>query len=396
MISIVLGLGYGDEGKGSFVNYRCSQSKNPLVIRFNGGHQVGHTVVIGNKRHVFSNFGSGTLLGTPTYWSEYCTISPIGILKEGNVLREMNVEPKLYINANAMVTTPFDILQNRSLEDKNNHGSVGVGFGTTIQRNEDHFHLYVRDLLYPKIRDEKLKLIINKYYKLNFNPISQFVNVTTRKLYNNFLIACDDLVKRYEIVNDINKLLDHDLIFEGSQGIMLDTNYGFFPHVTRSNTVSKNAIELINKYNLYANNVITYYVTRAYQTRHGNGYMSNEGINTNYIKENPNETNVECFQGEFRKSVLDLDLLKYAVECDRFHNPDSFSKKKIVITCLDQVPEDIPVTIGGDLGTVKFNGIGTYCDIGYKYLVYSDTGYQYTKDNYIEKFERIQKSKSLK
>lgn len=387
MISIVLGLGYGDEGKGSFVNYRCSQSKNPIVIRFSGGHQVGHTVVVDDKRHVFSNFGSGTLLGVPTYWSEYCTLSPTGILKEGNVLREMDVEPKLYINANAMVTTPFDILQNHRVEDKNNHGSVGVGFGTTIQRNEDHFHLYARDLLYPKIRDEKLRLIINNYYKLNFNPKAEEKKIfppytTTTKLYNDFLFACDDLVKRYEIVNDINKLIDYELIFEGTQGIMLDTNYGFFPHVTRSNTVSKNAIELINKYNLYANNVTTYYVTRAYQTRHGNGYMTNEGLNTSYIKENPNETNVNIgFQGKFRKTVLDLDLLKYAVECDRFHNPDSFSKKKIVITCLDQVPENIPVTINGDSGTVKFNEIGTYCGIAYKYPVFSDTGFQSNDDN---------------
>ena len=383
MISIVLGLGYGDESKGSFVNYLCSQSKNPIVIRFSGGHQVGHTVVVDDKRHVFSNFGSGTLLGVPTYWSEYCTLSPTGILKEGNALRKMGVEPKLYINANAMVITPFDILKNHRLEEKNNHGSVGVGFGTTIQRNEDHFHLYARDLLYPKIRDEKLRLIINNYYKLNFNPTNQFENITTRKLYNNFLIACDDLIKRYEIVDDINKLIDYELIFEGTQGIMLDTNYGFFPHVTRSNTVSKNAIELINKYNLYANNVTTYYVTRAYQTRHGNGYMTNEGLDTSYIKENPNETNIiNGFQGEFRKTVLDLDLLKYAVECDRFHNPDSFSKKKIVITCLDQVPKNIPVTIDGDLKTVKFNKIGTYCGIAYKYPVYSDTGFQFTMDNY--------------
>lgn len=119
-ISLVIGALYGDEGKGSFVNYLCSQAKNPLVVRFSGGHQVGHTVVIGDKHHIFSNFGSGTLQGTPTYWSEFCTVSPTGILKEGNVLRKLGVEPKLILNANAMVTTPFDILQNHQLEGKIN------------------------------------------------------------------------------------------------------------------------------------------------------------------------------------------------------------------------------------------------------------------------------------
>jgi len=128
------------------------------------------------------------------------------------------------------------------------------------------------------------------------------------------------------------------------------------------------------------NSVKTYYVTRAYQTRHGNGPMTNEGMDISYIKENPLETNInDGFQGEFRKSPLDLDLLKYAVECDGYHNP--LSRKNIVITCLDQVPEDIPVTIGGKLETVKFNEIGSYCGINFKFPCYSDTGYQFTVEN---------------
>ena len=381
-ISIVLGLGFGDEGKGSFVNYLCSQSKKPLVIRFSGGHQVGHTVVVGDKRHVFSNFGSGTLVGAPTYWSEYCTLSPIGIQREGNALRAIGINPELIINANAMVNTPFDILQNHRLEEKNNHGSVGVGFGTTIQRNEDHFHLYARDLLYPKIRDEKLRLIINTYYKLNFDPNAEHQHAATKKLYNDFLVACDDLVAKYQIVDGLVYLQDKEWIFEGSQGIMLDTDYGFFPHVTRSSTTSKNAIEIIRKIGIpIENNTInTYYITRAYQTRHGNGYMTNEGLDTSYIKENPNETNVKGFQGEFRKTVLDVDLLEYAIDCDKFHNP--IGRKNIVITCLDQVSEEFPVSFDGKLITTNYIGIGTLTGIKNIYPCYSDTGYQFTVDNY--------------
>jgi len=382
-IYVILGCLYGDEGKGSFVNYLCSKAKNPLVIRHNSGHQSGHTVITNDKRHVFSNFGSGTLLNVPTYWSEYCTVSPVGILKEGKVLREMDVNPILYLNANAMITTPFDILQNHKLEEKNNHGSVGVGFGTTIQRNEDHYHLYVRDLFYPAIRNEKLRLIMNIYYRLNFNPENEHQHAYIKKLYDDFIIACDDLVTRYNIVNDLYGFMDNDWIFEGGQGIMLDANYGFFPHVTRSNTTSKNAIEIINKYGIFIDkkNLKTYYVTRAYQTRHGNGYMTNERLDTSYIKENPNETNInECYQGTFRKTVLDLDLLKYAVECDKYHNP--ISRRSMVITCLDQVnPEAIPVTKKGKLITVNFNEIGSYCGINFKFPCYSDKGFQYTLEN---------------
>ncbi|HSY75885.1 MAG TPA: adenylosuccinate synthetase, partial [Bacteroidia bacterium] len=67
-VSIVVGLGYGDESKGSTTAFLCQQGSNPLVIRYCGGHQAGHTVIYSGKRHVFSNFGSGTLQGAPTYW----------------------------------------------------------------------------------------------------------------------------------------------------------------------------------------------------------------------------------------------------------------------------------------------------------------------------------------
>lgn len=373
-IEIVLGCLFGDESKGSNVNHRASLAKNPLVIRFSGGHQVGHTVVVDGKRHVFSNFGSGTFVGAPTYWSEYCTVDPVGIFKEGNALREMNVIPELNIDSNAMITTPFDIVHNRNLDKQNGHGSVGVGFGATIQRNEDHFHLYARDLLYPKIRDEKIRLLINSYYKYNFNPKINDVHKTSTKLYDEFIAACDDLVRRYKIRSFNDSYFDFmNLIFEGSQGIMLDMDYGFFPHVTRSNTTSKNVMEFIEKYKIPVSDINIYYITRAYQTRHGNGYMSNEDLNTDYITNNPLETNVLGFQGEFRKTVLDLDLLKYAIECDSYHHTMKVNKN-MVITCLDQVPKNIPVTINNKLEYVTYDEIGDLCGISNVFPQYSDTG----------------------
>jgi len=383
-VEIILGTLFGDEGKGAFVNYRCSVAEKPLVVRFNGGHQVGHTVVVGDKRHVFSNFGSGTLQGAPTYWSKFCTFSPTGVFKEGKVLREMGIEPVVYFDANAMVTTPFDILQNRNLEDALNHGSVGVGFGQTIQRNEDKYHLYMRDLLYPEIRDTKLKNIINKYYRFNFDPKEENQNATTRKLYNEFLEACDDLVMRYNIVDGLNhSLADHNLIFEGGQGIMLDMDYGFFPNVTRSNCTAKNAVEII-KGLPYKTNVRTYYMTRAYQTRHGNGHMTNEGLDTSYIIDNPNETNVNGgFQGEFRKSVLDLNMLRYAVDCDTYENPEA--ERYMVVTCLDQVPARIPVTIFGELKEIEWDIIPRMIGIKNRMGCWSEQGYD---DNKIDSFKK--------
>jgi len=364
-IDIIIGAGFGDEGKGAQVNFLCNQTHKPMVVRFNGGHQAGHTVVFEGKRHVFSNFGSGTLRGVPTFWSRFCTVSPTGIMNEGKALRDAGVNPVLYLDANAMITTPFDILKNIDLDDKSNHGSVGVGFGQTIQRNEDMYHLYVRDLLYPTIRDAKLKNIINNYYGFNFDPSEEHhQNAKTRKIYNKFIAACDDLVERYDICNGFQGLYDHNFIFEGAQGIMLDMDYGFFPNVTRSNCTAKNALVLIKEIEAglgYKVNVRTYYMTRAYQCRHGNGHMTNEDLDNSYIIDNPNETNQsDGFQGKFRKSVLDLDMLQYAINCDKYENPNS--KRVLVVTCLDQVPARIPVTSNGELLEVEWKQIATRID----------------------------------
>jgi adenylosuccinate synthase len=371
-ISVVLGLGFGDEGKGAFTNYLCGEATNPLVVRFNGGHQCGHTVVVGDNRHVFSNFGSGTLLGAPTYWSEYCTVDPVGVYKEAQALKVIGIHPQIYYNGNAMVTTPYDKLANIEAEKTNMHGSVGVGFGKTIQRNEDHYHLFVRDLQYPSIRDAKLRAMAYHYFRDN--------DLMATKHIKNFIEACDYLVGEYEVVSNISgamRIGRSDLIFEGGQGIMLDMDYGFFPNVTRSNTTSKNAIAIIKSMGIEPNKktVQTFYVTRAYQTRHGQGHLSNQELNTSYIKINPDETNVDTgFQGTFRRSVLDLDQLEYALDCDKFENPQS--QRSLVVTCLDHVPTEFPVTKKGKLTTCYFREVGDYLDINWVYGCVSDKGYK--------------------
>ncbi len=372
-VNIVLGLGFGDEGKGSTINWLCKQARQPLVIRFSGGHQVGHTVVIDGVRHVFSNFGSGTFQGAPTYWSEFCTVNPVGVQREGKALRELGYEPKLILNSNAMITTPFDILKNLSLDGEHGHGSVGVGFGQTIQRNDDHYHLYVRDLKYPEIRNAKLKLIREIYYGYNVAPKS-----TTKRVLDEFIIACDEMIENVEVVDNLDNFQNMDWIFEGSQGIMLDTDYGFFPHVTRSYCTSRNALEIIGRYDKKPF-INMFYVTRAYQTRHGNGPMTNEDrdkINFK-IKDNPFETNSnDGFQGIFRKTVLDLDILGYAIDCDRYHNPNDliYGRKRMIITCLDHVPEDIPVTIGGIMRFMTFDKIARRFGISLSYPSYNEEG----------------------
>ena len=102
----VIGANYGDEGKGLITDYLCRQVENPLVIRFNGGAQAGHTVESPEGvRHIFSHFGSGTLAGAPTYLSKHFVVNPILFNREYDVLVEKGIVPKVYVHPDCLVTT---------------------------------------------------------------------------------------------------------------------------------------------------------------------------------------------------------------------------------------------------------------------------------------------------
>jgi adenylosuccinate synthase len=319
----VIGLGFGDEGKGLFTDYLCSQSTNPLIIRFSGGQQAGHTVVSNGIRHVFSNFGAGSLKGAPSYFSRFCTIDPIGIVNELSVLLDKGIKPLLFIDAKCPVTTPYDVHYNQA---NNKHGSCGVGVGDTINREENYYSLTFADLFYPWVLETKLKLIQAFYSDHKDASLTNF-------------LECCDLITHSIHIEKIDGLPknNYSYLFEGSQGLLLDKNYGFFPHVTRSNTGTQNVLSLLGH-----DTFSVYLITRAYQTRHGDGPLSNESIPHNIAK-NPLETNVKnTHQGELRIALLDVSLLEYAINKDDYLR--TTKNKSLVITCLDHIQNEYRFT----------------------------------------------------
>lgn len=328
----VIGLGFGDEGKGLVTNALSHQTENATVVRYSGGQQAGHTVHVADtgKSHIFSNFGSGTLAHLPTYWSKFCTIDPVGIVKEMDLLKaNFGIMPQLMLDCNAPITTPHEKQENMACTVTKKDGTCGVGVGATIQREADFHSIVAKDLEYPKVLEMKLDLLKSKYYVLDENlDMSEFFTAVDR-LHSSPNIHIVD-----------RPPINTQLIFEGSQGLLLDQNIGFFPHVTRSNTGTKNILTMSSLPDLFL-------VTRAYQTRHGNGPMTNEDIPLN-VEDNPLETNqLNEFQGKFRKSVLDLSLLKYGMERDG--NIMHTFYKTLVITCCDQVAGAFQYTINGML-----------------------------------------------
>lgn len=317
--SVVVGLSYGDEGKGAVTASLVEDALNPMVIRYSGGHQAGHTVVKDGHRHVFSSFGSGTLHGAPTYWSKFCTVYPTALLNEFELLKEFN--PVLYIDPMCPITTPFDVLSNQITTK---HGSVGVGFGETIKRNKNHYTLFAKDLKYKSVLEFKLENIKAYYNIIGYGEQTRMFIEDIKTM----------LSFTKNIIIGSNPKHNGDLIFEGAQGILLDQKFGFFPFCTPSNTTSKNVFKLIKRPDQI------YMVTRAYQTRHGKGPMTNEHLPLE-LKNNEQETNTfNKFQENFRTAPFDEDILKYAIECEETVSPGV--PKVLVMTCCDQVKE-IPV-----------------------------------------------------
>jgi adenylosuccinate synthase len=239
-------------------------------------------------------------------------VYPKALLNEYELLKDF--KPVLYIDPMCPITTPYDVYTNQMTGM--HHGTVGVGFGETIERQEKHYTLYAKDLKYKNVVKMKLENIM-RYHRFK-SPHQE----------DQFLADVEEMLSIVKISHMIH---DGDMIFEGAQGILLDQRFGFFPYVTRSYTTSENVWDLIPK-NYSA--VQTFLVTRAYQTRHGNGPMTNENIPITV--RNEGETNVQnTYQGEFKIAPFDEELVRYAIECEEMiasHTP-----RCIVMTCCDQV-----------------------------------------------------------
>lgn len=333
--SIVLGLGFGDEGKGITTDFLCDNAntmRNTIVVRFSGGHQAGHTVMIDGLKHIHSSFPSGTLRGIPGFISHHCVISPTHMWNELQTLKDLNVEPKLFVHPSAIVCTPFDIMVNKSSKRALTDGTCGMGVGVTMDRHlNTQYKLYAVDTLNSELLKHKLE-IIHDYYHLNLSKKE------LNGIINKFVLDCTNLPIQLLSYKGLGSRYD-DFIFEGSQGIMLDMDHGTIPNVTYANTTCKNAISICNKLGISETYISTYYVTRAYLTRHGNGWMPEDNSKSKLVISN-NEEEINTFnkfQGEFRIQPLNHKLLTQGILNNLLY--DKSYKSHLVITCVDQVTD---------------------------------------------------------
>ncbi|MGI4873081.1 MAG: adenylosuccinate synthetase [Janthinobacterium lividum] len=347
---IVLGLGYGDEGKGLATDWLCRRHQPALVVRFNGGAQAGHTVTeAGGRRHVCSSFGAGTLAGVPTLWAATCPFAPGPALTELAALHRLGATPHLLLAADCPLTTPYDVLYNRVLEDARGaarHGSVGAGFGATVARHEHPaLRLSVRELLTPaalaaglgRIRAHYRAQLAGEVPGFAFDDFDhdhtdqQFQQAAAQVAALHRAGGAVQVVDTAAVLAGVGA---RPLVLEGAQGILLDQEAGQFPYVTRSYTTSRHALALLRDH-LPGHAPHLHYVTRAYLTRHGAGPLPHEQPLP--LRLTTTETNQShAYQGHFRLAPLHLPGLRHALSADARHSAGL--PRHLLITCLDQTP----------------------------------------------------------
>ncbi len=341
-VYVVGGLGFGDEGKGSVVDALCHRTRVHSVIRYNGGAQAAHNVVLADDtHHTFAQFGSGTFQGARTHLSRHMRVNPIFFESEGAHLIELGVErPQdlVTFEGDALVTTPYHVAANRLKElqrGRQRHGSCGMGVGETVQDSlaSPQTALRIRDLKDPdamaaKLRQARTAQQTTFPWAVYDHPASE---VELDLIHDpDFL---DELIERYrkfarnhQIVGPtyLSSLLQQDetFVFEGAQGLLLDEDFGFHPYTTWSHTTFAQAKDLLRG---HLGTTTFMGVLRAYHTRHGPGPFPTEDPQVTH----PDHNGMHEWQREFRFGHFDMVLARYAQKiagCDA-----------LALTCLDQV-----------------------------------------------------------
>jgi adenylosuccinate synthase len=333
---ILAGLGYGDEGKGTWTDFLARTEPVHTVVRFNGGAQAGHNVVTADGRHhTFAQFGSGTLVpGVNTHLSRFMLLNPIRLLREADELQALGIGAaldRLSIDRRALVTTPFQVAANRLRElgrGDARHGSCGMGIGETMADWLEHGArmLTAGDLadastVRRKLREVRAIKRAQLADLLALLPETDAVTGERRILFDDDVLEVTArsftwLGAHVRLVGDgyLGELLGlaGTVVFEGAQGALLDEWHGFHPYTTWSTTTFKHALTLLDEQQ-YDGETLKIGLLRAYMSRHGAGPFVTEDPGARETFSDPYNVRNDWQQG-FRVGPFDAVAARYAIE----------------------------------------------------------------------------------
>jgi len=279
---VVVGAQWGDEGKGKIVDLLTGYAD--YVVRFQGGNNAGHTLVVDGKKYVFHIIPSGIL-----YQEKKCMIGngviidPAVLLEEIDDLQKQGlpVTPqRLMISERAHLIMPYhadlDQAKEAALSDSNKIGTTGRGIGPCYIDKVGRTGIKAGDLLDDDLFREKLSAAVDEK---NFILTRKYnaAPVVFEEIYAQFQLYREKLAPYFGDVSvelDKARKLGHNILFEGAQGTQLDIDHGTYPFVTSSNTVAGNACNGAGFGPAHIDSVVG--ILKAYTTRVGAGPFPTE------------------------------------------------------------------------------------------------------------------------
>jgi adenylosuccinate synthase len=278
--TIVVGTQWGDEGKGKFTDLFAKEMH--LVVRYQGGHNAGHTLVVDGETFALQLIPSGVLYDhiTPVIGNGV-VVDPAVLLDEIDMLERRGKDcSRLKVSSSAHLILPYHQLLDRVTErhlGKNKLGTTKRGIGPSYADKAARVGLRVQDMYDPKIFRQKLELVLKEKGQV------------LAKVYNQLAPTVDEICERYlgelaprvepyvaDTVNVVHEALelDQNVLFEGAQATFLDLDHGTYPYVTSSNPVAGGACTGAGVGPRYIDRVVG--VAKAYLTRVGAGPFPTE------------------------------------------------------------------------------------------------------------------------
>lgn len=277
---VILGSQWGDEGKGKIVDLLTDQVD--LVVRFQGGHNAGHTLVINGQKTILRLIPSGILhdnvqclIGNGVVLSPEAFLSEVAELESNGV----DVKSKLRISGACTLILPYHIALDKAREAKlgdNAIGTTGRGIGPAYEDKIARRALKVADLQDMELFAEKLKNIL-EYHNFQLENYYHVDAVDYQTVLKEAIAYRESLIPLIEDVPELlnqERLAGKNILFEGAQGTFLDIDHGTYPFVTSSNTTAGGTATGSGFGPLYLDYVLG--ITKAYTTRVGSGPFPTE------------------------------------------------------------------------------------------------------------------------
>ena len=347
-ITAIVGAQWGDEGKGKITDFFAGNSD--YVVRFHGGNNAGHTVIVDNETYKLHLIPSGIVYGSPiSIIGNGVVVDPKALIGEINYVIKKGIDPKLLVSDRAHVIMPYHIVMDAALSGHQANlaaGSTGRGIAPVYADKMFRNGIRMIDLLEPSVFKEKLQ----KGYDFSKNLIEKALNgsfdIEIETIYADYIdygkqlkdYICDTSVELFEAHKSGKSIL-----FEGAQGISLDVDHGIYPYTTSSNTAAGHISTGTGVSFRDINRIIG--VVKAYLSRVGESPLPSEiiGNDAHALREKGAEYGTTTGRPR-RVGWLDLVQVRQAVRVNGL--------TEIALTKLDILSgfKELPVCVAYDIG----------------------------------------------